>query len=103
MYSEEWSRTEVCSIAIILLVHNVTGRAYILGGNLCQDAQAEATAWEMSSSVEMLDTVIWASGRPFPDAFGQSSTDNFQFAMLDHELVAAYLRTKRTGAWLLFR
>ena len=88
----ELSRIKVCSIAILLLIHNATGRAYIFGGNLCQDAQ-QKNCIGVVSSVEMLDTSR-GKWQNFSAPLGRAAW-GFQFAMLDHEL-GAYLRTKRT-------
>ena len=83
---QDLSRTEVCSIAILLLIHNAAGRAYILGGLLCQDAQGSNCA--TTSSVEVLD-MSQGAWQSFPVPLGRA-THLFQFAMLDDELGASW-------------
>ena len=65
------------------LVHNITGRAYVLGGTLCQDEEAESCIGS-TASVEMLDMSLGA-WQAFPVPLGEIDSW-FQFATLDHEL-----------------
>ena len=77
------SHTEVRSITILLLVHNAAGRAYILGGALCPDAQDKNCTFTVSS-VEMLDMSLGA-WQSFPVPLGMA-IDLSQSAVLDHQL-----------------
>ena len=81
----------MCSIAILLLVHYATGRAYILGGYLCQGAQVENCT--VTSSVEVLD-MSQGAWQSFSVPLGRAD-GAFQFAVLDNEL-GALLRTNDT-------
>ena len=83
---QELLRTEVCSIANLLLVRNAAGRAYILGGHICQDARASNNC-TFNLSVEMLDMSLgkWQTS---PVSL-RGVAKYFQIAMLDHQLGAS--------------
>ena len=68
----------------LALVHNATERAYILSGNLCQDAQLDNCA--LTPSIEVLDMPL-GTWQPFSAPLGRA-IELFQVAILDHELSA---------------
>ena len=89
---QELSHTEVYSIAILPLISNATGHAYILGGYLCEDAHRR-NCTGLTSTVEMLDMSL-GKWQKFPVSLGRVDS-LFQTAMLDHELGAS-LKTNNT-------
>ena len=86
MTIQHLSHTEVRSIDVLLPVDNTKGRAYLMGGRVCQDAQENNCA--ITTAVEVLDVSL-GSWQSFPVPLGRGAFDNdfkFQIAILDNAL-----------------